>query len=78
MAPYTLVRLARFGRSADLKRILFATRFSAKSWLAAVEDDYNWLRHVSGDFHHYQQPSHWFKAFRGSPNVMRKTSNVRA
>ena len=80
MAPYTFVRLSRLrlairiadAAPIDLNRLLFVARGSAKSWLTAVEDDFDWLRIVSDRFAELRTPSHWWSSFRVDPKGMRK------
>ena len=80
MAPYTLVRLARLSLAirvmsrcnGDLLRLLYVTRLSAKSWMAAVLDDLAWLQIVSPGYSTFRNSADWFRFFRENPKLAKK------
>ena len=55
-----------------MKRLLFASKTVLKSWIHALEDDFNVLSRVSPKHAGMTGSADWFAAFRRSPHQMRK------
>ena len=80
LAPQTMVAMARVNlfirvvvrANPGLRRAIHAAKTSAKSWLAAVEDDFKKLRELSDEFKARSTMQDWIQAIRYAPNQWKR------